>query len=55
MPFKRQNQGRGCLLYSKVPAAGFEPAHFGQENSPRLSVWPELAYRARSKQKLICI
>jgi site-specific DNA recombinase len=36
-----------------VPAAGFEPAHFGLKELARPSVWPELGYPARSEQKLI--
>ncbi len=37
----------------EVPAAGFEPAHFGLKELARLSVWPELGYPARSDPKLI--
>jgi len=46
-------QGRGSNSYSKVPAAGFEPAHFGLKELARLSVWPELGLPARTEQKLI--
>ena len=36
-----------------VPAAGFEPAHFGLKELARLSVWPELRHPARSDRKII--
>jgi hypothetical protein len=50
-----KSRPESCISYSKVPAAGFEPAHFGLKELARLSVWPELGYPARSEQKLICI
>ena len=40
-------------LVLEVPAAGFEPAHFGLKELARLAVWPELVRPARSEQKLI--
>ena len=52
-PLTRERQCGSSNLYSKVPAAGFEPAHFGLKELARLSVWQELGYPARFEQKLI--
>ena len=43
-------QGRTSNPYSKVPAAGFESAHFGLKELARLSLWPELGLPPRSEQ-----
>jgi len=52
-PCNAKLDAEALICIQKVPAAGFEPAHFGLKELARLSVWPELGYPARSEQELI--